>query len=297
MPISALTALTFILLAAAICAVWLPAVRIDQHSSQYMAPPWLMLFIAAGGCGLAAGVLNAWSAVALAVFCCIAYLASRARQASLPRILLTSAAAFVALALALHRLPGFNNPLLISGLTLSSGAAPFSQYANFDKGAAGLLLLAFLCRRADSAAAWRALLKKTWLAALASAIAVLGTAIWVGYVKADFKLSQITALFLAVNLFFTVVAEEAFFRGLLQDRLTAALARFRYGPLTALVCGALLFGAAHAAGGAVYVMLATIAGLGYGYAYYATQRIEAPIIVHIVVNAVHFIGFTYPFLR
>ncbi|WP_240950652.1 hypothetical protein [Collimonas pratensis] len=53
MPISALTALTFILLAAAICAVWLPTVRIDQHSGQYMAPPWLMLFIAAGGCGLA----------------------------------------------------------------------------------------------------------------------------------------------------------------------------------------------------------------------------------------------------
>jgi len=59
----------------------------------------------------------------------------------------------------------------------------------------------------------------------------------------------------------------------------------------------LLFGAAHAAGGGVYVLLAAISGLGYAYAYYATQRIEAPIIVHIVVNAVHFIGFTYPHLR
>ena len=297
MPISALTSLTFILLAAAICAVWLPAVRIGMHSSRYMTPPWALLFIAATGCGLAAGILNAWSAAALAVFCGMAYCASRARHASLPRILLTSAAALMALALALHRLPGFNNPLLISGLTLSAGAAPFSQYANFDKGAAGLVLLALLCRRADSAAAWRALLKKAWPAALATVIAVLGAAIWVGFVKADFKLSQTTALFLATNLFFTVVAEEAFFRGLLQDRLAASLARFRYGPIAALICSALLFGAAHAAGGGVYVLLATIAGLGYGYAYSATQRIEAPIIVHILVNAVHFIGFTYPYLR
>ncbi|PFH09787.1 hypothetical protein BCF11_2190 [Collimonas sp. PA-H2] len=293
MAISGLTALTFILLAAAICAVWLPAVRIGQR----MTPPWTMLFIAAAGCGLAAGVLNAWSAAALAIFCGLAYLASSARQASLPRILLTSAAALVALALALHRLPGFNNPLLISALTLSAGAAPFSQYANFDKGAAGLVLLALLCRRADSAVAWRDLLKKTWPVALATAIAVLGAATWVGYIKADFKLSQTTALFLATNLFFTVVAEEAFFRGLLQDRLAASLARFRYGPIAALICSALLFGAAHAAGGGVYVLLAAIAGFGYAYAYYATQRIEAPIIVHIAVNAVHFIGFTYPHLR
>jgi membrane protease YdiL (CAAX protease family) len=294
MAISGLTTLTFILLAAAICAVWLPPVRVARRMTL---PPWTGCFVAAACCGLAAGVLNPWSAAALVIFCGIAYLASTAGQPSVSRVLLTTAAAIVALALALHRLPGFNNPLLISALTLSAGAAPFSQYANFDKGAAGLVLLALLCRRADSAAAWRALLKKTWPAALATAIAVLGAATWVGYVKADFKLSQTTALFLATNLFFTVVAEEAFFRGLLQDRLAASLARFRHGPVAALICSALLFGAAHAAGGGVYVLLAAISGLGYAYAYYATQRIEAPIIVHIVVNAVHFIGFTYPHLR
>lgn len=293
MPITALTSLTFILLAAAICAVWLPPVRVSRRMTL---PPWAGLFVAAACSGLAAGVLNPRSAAALLIFCGIAYLASTAKQPSVSRILLTAATAIVALALALHRLPGFNNPLLISALTLSAGAAPFSQYANFDKGAAGLVLLALLCRRADSAAVWRDLLKKTWPVALATAIAVLGAATWVGYVKADFKLGQTTALFLATNLFFTVVAEEAFFRGLLQDRLAASLARFRYGPIAALICSALLFGAAHAAGGGVYVLLAAIAGLGYAYAYYATRRIEAPIIVHIVVNAVHFIGFTYPHL-
>jgi membrane protease YdiL (CAAX protease family) len=30
-------------------------------------------------------------------------------------------------------------------------------------------------------------------------------------------------------------------------------------------------------------------------AYQRTQRIEAAIIVHIALNAVHFIGFTYPY--
>jgi membrane protease YdiL (CAAX protease family) len=84
---------------------------------------------------------------------------------------------------------------------------------------------------------------------------------------------------------------------LLQDRLALSLARFRFGPLLAVACSALLFGAAHMAGGGTYVLLATVAGLGYAYAYYVTQRIEAAIIVHFAVNAVHFIGFTYPHLN
>ncbi|MEO6918111.1 MAG: CPBP family intramembrane glutamic endopeptidase [Collimonas sp.] len=286
--------LAFTLLAVAICAVWLRPVRINDWLA---APPWLGFFIAAAGCGLAAGVLNLLAAAALGIFCVIAYFASKAEEKSLSRRLLTIAAAIMALAMALHRLPGFNNPVIIANLKLSADAIPFTQYANFDKGTAGLVLLAFLCQRASSFTAWRDSLKKTWLVGIVTVIAVLGVATLIGYVKPDFKLSQATVLFLVTNLFFTVVAEEAFFRGLLQDRLASSLARFRYGHLLALLCSALLFGAAHAAGGGTYVLLATITGLGYAYAYYVTQRVEAPIIIHFAVNAVHFIGFTYPHLN
>ena len=38
------------------------------------------------------------------------------------------------------------------------------------------------------------------------------------------------------------------------------------------------------------------AGLGYALAYQSTQRIEAPVLVHFALNAVHFIAFTYPYL-
>ncbi|MDB5766628.1 MAG: Abortive infection protein [Collimonas fungivorans] len=284
--------ITFVLLAVAIAAVWLLPLRLTD---RIVLLPWMAVAACALLSGLAAAVLSPLAVLELALFCLAAYLAATARRNL--RLLFGVVAAILALALALHKLPGFNNPILLFQLRLSADSAPFTQYANFDKGAAGLVLLAFLCARASSAADWRKLLRQTWPIALIAAVAVLGLATAIGYVKPDFKISQATALFLSTNLFFTVVAEEAFFRGLLQDRLALSLARFRYGPLLAVVCSALLFGAAHIAGGGTYVLLATVAGLAYAYAYYVTQRIEAAIIVHFAVNAVHFIGFTYPHLN
>jgi uncharacterized protein len=65
----------------------------------------------------------------------------------------------------------------------------------------------------------------------------------------------------------------------------------------AVAVPALLFGLAHAGGGAVAGVLAGAAGLGYGLAYAWTRRIETAIVVHFGVNALHFVGFTYPYLK
>jgi membrane protease YdiL (CAAX protease family) len=274
--------ITFVLLALAMCAVW------------FRFSLWLGLFVAAIVAGLAAGVLHAPALIALAVFGGAAYLAGTAANKSL-RVVAGILTALLALALAMHKLPGFSNPVVIAGAVLSPGAAPFTQYANFDKGAVGLILLAFVCSRVGGRAELGGVLKKTWPVLLMTVAAVMAFAVGAGLVRPDFKLPQVTLLFLAVNLFFTVVAEEAFFRGFLQARLASSLARVRYGQWIAVVVSALLFGAAHLGGGAMYAILACIAGLGYAVAYQRTQRIEAAIIVHIALNAVHFIGFTYPY--
>ncbi|WP_229259310.1 CPBP family intramembrane glutamic endopeptidase [Duganella aceris] len=274
--------ITFVLLALAMCAVW------------FRFPLWAGLLVAAILAGFVAGVLHPPAVIALAVFGAVAYLAGTAADKRL-RIAAGMLTALLALALAMHKLPGFSNPVVIAGAVLSPGAAPFTQYANFDKGAVGLILLALLCSRVGGWAELRGVLRKTWPVLLATVAAVMAFAMAAGFVRPDFKLPQVTLLFLAVNLFFTVVAEEAFFRGLLQARLASSLGGVRHGQWIAVVVSALLFGAAHLAGGALYAILACIAGLGYAYAYQRTQRIEAAIIVHIALNAVHFIAFTYPY--
>jgi membrane protease YdiL (CAAX protease family) len=106
-----------------------------------------------------------------------------------------------------------------------------------------------------------------------------------------------TPIFLVTNLLFTCVAEEAFFRGFLQDRLARAMAHTRYGAAFAIICSGLLFGLAHVGGGLPLILLASLVGLGSGLAYHRTQRLEAAIVTHFIVNAVHFICFTYPKLN
>ena len=41
-------------------------------------------------------------------------------------------------------------------------------------------------------------------------------------------------------------------------------------------------------------MFATIAGIGYGWVFWRTNRIEASILSHFLLNAAHILCFTYP---
>ena len=91
-------------------------------------------------------------------------------------------------------------------------------------------------------------------------------------------------------------AEEALFRGFVQGELRRAWAERRGGSWAALAVAAGLFGLAHAAGGWRYVLMATVAGAGYGWIYDRTHRVEASILAHWGLNALHFFLFTYPAL-
>lgn len=204
-------------------------------------------------------------------------------------------ACFIAVALALHVLPGFDNPRWLNEVKLSDASAAFTQYLNFDKAAAGLILLASFAPRTSSLAEIRAVLRAVRVTAIVTASVVAATAVAFGMLRFDPKLPNVTPGFLAVNLLFVCVAEEAFFRGVVQERLRQL---FGIGPAstpTVIGFSALMFGVAHAGGGLRYALLATLAGAGYAYAYEKTRRIEAPIVVHFATNALHFFLFTYPF--
>jgi hypothetical protein len=50
------------------------------------------------------------------------------------------------------------------------------------------------------------------------------------------------------------------------------------------------------AGEAAYAVMAGAASVGYSVVYATTRRIEATILVHFRLNAVHFLFFAYPVL-
>jgi membrane protease YdiL (CAAX protease family) len=62
------------------------------------------------------------------------------------------------------------------------------------------------------------------------------------------------------------------------------------------VIAAALFGLAHVSGGWQWVVVGSIAGIGYGLAY-RHGGLQASVLAHFGLNAMHFFLFTYPMLQ
>jgi membrane protease YdiL (CAAX protease family) len=285
---------TYTLLALAIGALWAGG---DERSPGWRRQLWLLPLGASVVTALVVGVVRPVGLVWLVGLAAALWRffrpgAGRAQLAVLAGLIL-----LLALGLMLHRLPGFENPRVIFARRFTPDALPFTLYLNFDKTAAGLLILGWGHSRMTQGKDWRAMARLTvpWAAGIILVIMVLSLVS--GYVRFEPKFPPETWLWLGVNLGFTCFAEETLFRGFIQAQLQRLWKNLPGGQWFALMVAAVLFGLAHANGGAAYVVLTMIAGLGYGWIYQSTRRIEASILTHFSLNAVHFFFFTYPALQ
>jgi membrane protease YdiL (CAAX protease family) len=262
---------------------------------------WLTSLAVAVVLGYAAHVLVGIAAVWILGFAglCAGYdLAKKRASGGMRGVLMAFAALGILVlgaSLGMHVLPGFHNFLALDHVVLSSGAAPYTLYLNFDKTLVGICILG-LCHRALLVRAneWRRAFREAAPAAATNAVVVALGASMLGYLVWQPKWTSIFWLWAPVNLFFVCLSEEAFFRGFIQRELTSALQGMRYGSRVAIGVSAVLFGLAHYAGGASYVVLAAAAGLGYGIVYDRTKSIEMSMLAHFGLNAAHFLLFTYP---
>ena len=278
---------TYLFLALGILSLWLtPNPRV-----------WLSLGALAIAFGIASGRVLALGVCAAVLLCLACFLYFRRRLRPGAKIAVGFVILLVSLLLGTHTLPGFKNWLILSGISLSPDAIPMNLYLNFDKALVGLFLIGWGYKPIQTLKEWRAMLAKTAPILLMTVAVLLGLCLGSGYVKVDFKWVEFSGLWLIVNLIFACVAEEALFRGFLQERLSAVLKPWKNGSILALLLTSILFGLAHFKGGTTLIVFATLAGIFYGLAYLRTKRLEASILTHFAVNAIHFLAFTYPALR
>jgi len=281
-----LTILPFALLLAAVLGLWIHRVV------------WVTALAAAVASGYYTGALQGLAGLWILIATGLAWLYARIRArppSPGTRVLrVASGLLFLAcgLAMALPLLPGFNRVELVAPQVLSAGAEPYGVSVGFPKVVVGILILGLinpvLSRRGLGDVLAKAL--PIWLL---TTVLVSSFALALGYTAFAPKWTALFLLWAPINLFFTCLSEEAFFRGFLQYELAGA-ARVPFMPTVALVIAALLFGLLHYPGGATYVVAGVIAGLGYGWAFLRTRRIEAAMGVHFGVNATHFLLFVYP---
>lgn len=283
--------LPFALLLVAVIGLWM-------HPSV-----WICALLAASLAGLGTHALTGNSVfwLLLLALSAAAYRREKSRPAGRFPKLTRLAAGLVffglALAIGLLLIPGFERVALTDNVVLSPGATPYGIGLGFSKLVAGILIIGVINpARVRSWAELGAVLKRAAPVFLMTLIAVMACALLLGYTRFDPKWTTLFLIWAPVNLFFTCLSEEAFFRGFIQHEISQLGARRRFAAAAGLIVGAVTFGLAHLAGGWKYALAATVAGFGYGWAYHRTQRIEASMAVHFGVNAVHFLLFAYPAL-
>lgn len=212
-----------------------------------------------------------------------AYTASKGTRLTL-RLISHFIFVLLAVGLASHSLPGFNNIELVGSARTSVNAIPMALYLNFDKIHVGLAIMLYLYKPGirQRFGFWS-------VPAIVAALAVVQLlTVPFGLMRFDFTLPDWLFLWLLLNIF-TCFTEEAFFRGYIQLALQQ-----KFGAIRGLVASSVLFGVAHFAGGPLFMFFAAIAGLGYGLAFTITGRLRYAVITHLVFNLLHLIFYSYP---
>lgn len=205
-----------------------------------------------------------------------------------PRYWLEGLCVAIAVALVLHLLPGFNNPKVLDAITAGPQSMPFSMYFNFDKALVPFVLLTavstlFVTKPASKAGAVR------WGILVLSVPALLLLAVALSGLSVETHAPSWFAQFALANVFFVSLAEEALFRGYLQQRLAQIC-----HPIAALLIASVIFGLMHYAGGVLLIIFATLAGVIYGLAWMWSGRLWVATLFHFGFNCVHVLFFTYP---
>jgi membrane protease YdiL (CAAX protease family) len=203
----------------------------------------------------------------------------------------------LAAAMELSIWPGYHSLTVLDHVFISSDAVPFTLKLEFSKITSGILLLAFTHSLIHHAKEWGTMFRLWWPRTILVIVVVGACSFAFKYVHFDAKFPSSFVIFAIANLLGTAMAEEALFRGFIQKYLMQYFHQIKYGNWLAIICAAFIFGCAHLWGGYKYMLLATIAGIGYGWIYMRTQRIEASMLTHFSLNITHFLLFTYPALK
>lgn len=198
------------------------------------------------------------------------------------------------LALQGHFIPGFYNLLVLSNLQITPDAMPYTMYLNFDKTVTGIIIIGLTLKLANNCQEWKNLFKQVVYKSPIIILIIFLSFIF-NYIKFNPKIPSYLCIWTINNLFFVCLAEEGFWRGFVQESLSKI--KYQYSEYFALFISAILFGICHYSGGMTYIILATAAGIIYGWIYKVTKRIEASILMHFILNLLHILLFTYPALK
>ena len=197
-------------------------------------------------------------------------------------------------AVLIYRLPILPNIYSFYDLKTSINSSTFNIISNVNKVFIALSFLPIVStlrhKKPVTTLPFSSLLYLTCLYAMVTCGILIGVALLVNYIKFDFTFPSFLWIWV-LNMMLVCFGEEVFFRGVLQNYVMSLLPK---NSNLAVFLTSIIFGFAHYPAGLSMVLLASIAGLFYGFLYKGTHQLWCPIVLHFILNFVHFIFFSYP---
>lgn len=287
--VSLATILCYGFLYVSVLSLWFPY--------KFRIQVWILPFFIACGFGWMSNRIEGYAIFPISVLAYALYFSAKPDAHIVGRIIGVVTAIFFSYGFGIHLFPYFHNLNVVSAAYISRDGVPFTMDLNIDNMLVGLLILGLTQHLLYAKDEWILMCKQLIPKALILILALMLTAMAAGYVHFDPKLPQCLPIWLITNLLFVSAAEESFFRGLIQKNLVLLFKNFVGGKFLAIILSALLFGLAHHSLGIIFSIWAFAAGVGYGWIYQQTNRIEASILTHFSLNLIHFLLFTYPVVK
>ncbi|WP_020406830.1 CPBP family intramembrane glutamic endopeptidase [Hahella ganghwensis] len=189
---------------------------------------------------------------------------------------------------ATYRPSDFSYPLVWD---FTGSGIEFQLHINTAKTICGYLILIWFLQ---SASKFRLSLHSAFTLSVCSAVLVILSLAAINGVAFLPKLPGGIILFAIVNLFTTVVAEEAFFRLLIQKKVSELFQREMTGTVVSILVASTIFAFAHVPKPSLAFLTFFIAGAVYATVYRVTNRFSMALVCHFTVNIIHFSLFEYP---
>lgn len=198
--------------------------------------------------------------------------------------------------LASQMLPGFIPWQVVNDEVISANGSPYSLALNIDKVIAGAAILIFGLVPIRRMLHLKQMLNATFPITAIGAVIIATFALLFGVAAMNIKVPEVWITWLAINLLINCVCDEAIFRFFVQGRIYKAIETVPFSAAISIVLSTALFVTYYAPAPTNYLMAVGLGSVVFGYAYHVTQRVEAAILCHFVVNVIHFFFFSYPML-
>jgi len=271
--------ISFWILYLTVILLWLP-----YKHKDYL---WFASLFFACAAGLRIGVLDFVALLPIITFGLTAYCFYKFYRHIPIRVISGLILFFLGFGLVLHYLPGFHNIKYYHDIYVSKDAYPVLLYLNFDKTVVGVFLIGFMrcaiTKKQEIVETLKATLPRLLLVILIVALLALLLKI----VSLELKFPSIIYMWALTHLLFISFAEEAFYRGFIQTEIAKSLHKIKYKNAISIAIASTLFGLSHYPAGLEFTLFSMVAGVGYGWVYLKTNRIEAAMLTHFSLNLTH----------